>query len=32
MNPSDSAGTAVDFEFINLQDQMKEIDIWKAIS
>lgn len=32
MNPSDSAGMAIDFEFINLLDLMKEIDISKAIS
>lgn len=32
MNTSDSAGMAIDFEFINLLDQMKKIDISKAVS
>lgn len=32
MNPSDTAGTAIDFEFIHLPDQMKEIDVSEEIS
>ena len=32
MNPSDTVGMAIDFEFINLLDQMKEMDVSEAIS
>lgn len=32
MNPSDTAGMAIDFEFINLLDLMKEIDVSEDIS
>lgn len=32
MSPSDSAGMAIDFKFINLLDQMKELDISEALA
>lgn len=32
MNPSDTAGMAIDVEFVNSLDQMKEIDVSEAVS